>query len=454
MGDDQFRAGVRLHLSRHMYGNADTDQFFEALADAAHDPRIVAAMRSFVDQQGVPLVTLTRAGDGWRATQSPYAFLGQTPAQTRWLVPLCLRVGENKRCTLLDGPSGALKAMGDGVLIPNAGGDGYYRFELPTRDWDRLIGAVASLPAGEALAVDDSLWASFRAGRAPPSQLVAEARSMLGNPHSDASLSPGDRFAGLRLRGLIEGSALANYRRLVLSLYAPRLTDVGFDPRAGAYASEAPDHQKFRQHLVRLLASEANDAQVQGKLASAATAYLAGDHDALDQGFMAPAFAALVRGGGVEVAKTVAQAALSSEDPVFRGAALGGIAASRRPDVAEWALALADGRLRPVERLSLFSSLATTAETRDVAADWILANYKRLATGGFGIFVATRLPGSLGAQCSAARADEIDRTLGPEVRALGVGVLDYERTVEAIRHCSDLKAAREMELADALAAAG
>jgi aminopeptidase N len=452
MGDEAFRSGVRLHLSRHMYGNADTDQFFAALADAAHDPRIVAAMKSFVDQQGVPLVTLTRSADGFLARQSPYVFLGQTPAPTHWLVPLCLRAGGERRCVLLGDAATDITAPADAVVIPNAGGTGYYRFELPAADWARLISALPSLPAGEALAADDSLWASFRAGRAPPADLIAEARAMLRNPDAAASLAPGQKFAGLRVRGLIEGSALADYRRLMRGLYAPKLAEVGFDPAAGVYAAEDPDRQKFRQDLVRLVAAEADDPATKVALASAASAYLAGNKRALDQGFMTPAFAAQVQAGGVPAAQAVLDEALASEDPVFRNAAISGVAASGRLDVARWLLSFSDPRQRPIERLRELGGLATTAETRDLAADWMLGAYDQLASGAFGIFVSTRLPSILADQCSAARADQIDQTLGPKVRALGAGTLDFRRTVEAIRHCGDLKAARDAWLARALRA--
>src|ERR1700742_1483801 len=71
MGDEKFRDGVRLHLDRHAYGNATTGDFFAALADTAHDPRILAAMKSFVDQQGVPLVTVRRGAGGLVLSQSP-----------------------------------------------------------------------------------------------------------------------------------------------------------------------------------------------------------------------------------------------------------------------------------------------------------------------------------------------------------------------------------------------
>jgi len=76
------------------------------------------------------------------------------------------------------GPSMELALGGKGPLIPNAGGTGYYRFELPQRDWDALIRKSDRLPGGEAQALVDSLVASFQAGRASAGQITELARRM------------------------------------------------------------------------------------------------------------------------------------------------------------------------------------------------------------------------------------------------------------------------------------
>ena len=65
LGDERFRDGVRLHLSRHPYGSATSEDFFTALADSAKDPRVLQAMQGFVNQQGVPVVDLVRKGTGY-----------------------------------------------------------------------------------------------------------------------------------------------------------------------------------------------------------------------------------------------------------------------------------------------------------------------------------------------------------------------------------------------------
>ena len=139
---------------------------------------------------------------------------------------------------------------------------------------------------------------------------------------------------------------------------------------------------------------------------------------------------------------------------MFRNAALRSIGGTGRQDVAAWILSFNDPRLRPLERLGMLFGLVTTAETKDAAGEWVIANYDRLASGSNGIFVSSRLPGALGAQCSVERAAQISASLGPKVRALGRGVLEFDRTVESVRHCGDLKAAKQAELAAALKAGG
>lgn len=93
LGDDKFRGGVRAYMARHRNGNATSDQFFAALAEAAGDPRLVGAMRGFVDQQGVPLLTFARKDRGYVVSQSRYAALGTVAGPERWSVPLCARRG-------------------------------------------------------------------------------------------------------------------------------------------------------------------------------------------------------------------------------------------------------------------------------------------------------------------------------------------------------------------------
>ncbi len=451
LGDDKFKQGVRLHLRRHAYSNATSEQFFQSIADAAQDPKVLGAFKSFVDQQGVPVVTIRRDGSKLLATQARYAFLGSNPPDERWTIPLCVRVAAAKSCTLLDQNSATLDAGGAGPIMPNVGGTGYYRFDLSPDDWKALIATSAQLPAGEALATTDSLWASFRAGKAPASWLIDEARAMAANPSAAASVDPGSKLAGLHTVGLIGPQSEAAYRSLMESLYGSRLSQIGFDPAFGAHSSDTPDQQRLRQRLVGSLAFEAHDPSVRAKLRAAGEAYLAGNDKALDPAFLGSALVVVSEDGGMAAAKTLVEKGLSSEDGDIRGSELGAAAAGGHADVAAYLLGLKDKRLRSFDRLQIIGELIGNPETRAATTDWIFANYDKLSSGN-GIFIASRLPGMFNSQCSTEAADRIEKKLGPSVMKMNTGVLEYRRMLERVRDCAVLKQAKSAEIAAALAA--
>jgi aminopeptidase N len=454
LGDEKFKAGVRLHLKRHAYGNATSEQFFQSLADGAKDPRVLTAMKSFVDQQGVPVVDIARKGGQLVATQSRYAFLGSTPKPEQWTIPFCLRVDTTKSCTLLDKPVTTIATTRTGVIMPNVGGTGYYRFNLEPKDWQALIGTFAAIDPAEGLAADDSLWAAFRAGKVPAAWLITAAKNLAANPDAGLSVDGASRLSGLKLRGLIAPESDAAYRRLMATTYAPHLAAIGFNPSAGAHKGDSPGKQQLRQGLVGYVVREGHDAALTATLQAAAEKYLAGDKQALDQAYLATALSVTVAKGGVPAARKLVETGLASEDPVLRSAALGAAAASGRTDVADYLLGLTDTRLRAYDKLMLIQTLATTEGTVEHAGEWILAHYDSLLASGNGVFITSRLPQALIFQCGADRADRIETILGPKIKAAGAGLLDFERTVESIRHCGDLKAAKGAEIAAALANGG
>ena len=232
---------------------------------------------------------------------------------------------------------------------------------------------------------------------------------------------------------------------------AKRLAAVGFDPKFGVYAKEDPGKQQLRQQLVELLALEAHDDALRAKLKSAADKWLGGDKQALDPGFRATALTVLADDGGLPAAKMLVEKALSSEDPTVREAALGAAATTGRPEVANYLLGLNDKRMRSFDQLGLIFGLAQTAGTRDMTGDWIFRNYAKLAEGN-GIFISSRLPAALSAQCGVDQANRIESVLGPAVKKADVGLLSFQRTVESVRNCGILKQAKAAEIAAALTA--
>ena len=252
-------------------------------------------------------------------------------------------------------------------------------------------------------------------------------------------------FAPLRRSGVLDQEATAHYRRWIGDLARKDFAALGFDPAAGAYTGGEPADLQRRESAVADLAF-ARDPAVEATLDKAATAYLAGDSAALDPAFMSLALDAYVRKGGLTAAKTLADAALKSEDPVFRPAALGAIAGSGDAAVARWVLdGFTDKRLRATERLYAVLGVAGTTETRELGYDWLSAHLKDLMAGSSGLFFAQAAPSALGGFCSDDRADEIAERFRP-LFANTPGALELERTIEKVRNCAALKGARGAEI--------
>ncbi|TGX56146.1 M1 family peptidase [Sphingomonas gei] len=445
LGEEKFRDGVRLHMRRYHHGNATTDQFFDSLASAAHDPRVLESLRSFVDQQGMPVVTLKHDGGGLIASQSRYASFGSNVPPEQWIVPVCVRRVAVRSCTLLDKPGGAIEAKGDGVIVPNAGGWGYYRFDMDPADWSALIAAAPTLPEGEALAVTDSLWASFYAGKAKLPQLAALARSMAAHPASNAALDNGKRWRELQRRGLISEAALPAYRRLIVDIYGPKLEQLGFDPAADAYAADTLDRRKLRSDLVELVAGAGGDALTRGKLITAADAYLAGDAKALDSEFAQLALSLDVKDKGVPLARTLADKGLA--DPALRQLAFEAIGGSGNAEVARWFLGeFKDPRLSQAERLHVATRFLGSPRTRDAGADTLLGSFGTSKVGG-GIFSA-RAGQMFNVLCTNSAADAVDAKLRPQLA--NTSTLGLDRALEAIRNCARFKDAKAGEVSAAV----
>ncbi|MFA7603595.1 MAG: M1 family metallopeptidase [Novosphingobium sp.] len=446
MGDEAFRAGVHRYMAAHRYGNATSTQFFAAVAEAAHDPRIVPAMQSFVDQQGVPLLTFRRNAAGWTVGQSRYALLGTTPPATRWSVPMCLRRGETRTCSLLTGDSAEVALAGTGPLVPNAGGTGYYRFELPEADWNALIADADKLTGGEAQATADSLLASLLAGRTGAVKLAALAEKLVHHPDSYAGDAATDALGSLVGTGLLDDAGRRGWRRFVERLYRPLLARHGFDPRAGAYAAEPAERAQRRVQIVARMARDGRSKPLRRKLTVATRAFLAGDAQALDSAWLPLGLAIHLAEGRLPAARALVDKALASEDPSFRPVALGAVADSGSKEVAAWLLdELDDPRLRPSEKRDLLRGVILTAATREVGYAWLRAHLDELTSGAGGIFFAARLPALLSRFCSVERAETFARDLRPRF-AGRPGALELERTIERVRNCGILRDRRGDEI--------
>ena len=450
MGEPHFRDGVRRYIAAHRHGTATSDDFFSALSQAADDPQLVPALRSFVEQQGVPLLVFRREGDRYRVSQTRYAPLGVSAPPTRWIMPVCVRHGAKRVCKMLDGPSTSFELADDDLFVPNAWGAGYYRFELSPRQWNSLILGARGLAAGEALSVADSLYASVLAGRGTVQELARLSETLSTHPESRGAFAADAVMSKLVRMGLVDTEGRNGWTRFRQRLYRPLLKRYGFDPRAGAYAGEAPERMAWREAMLSSLLGTMRGVPLRAKLQDAAAKYLAGDRAALDEAWIDHAFDLYIYGGGEAAARLLVERAMASEDPVFRPAALVAAARSSRPAVATWLLELDDPRLRESERLDILDGVMARSVTRKLGYDWIKARLDTLLGESNGPFYAARIATALGQFCSVERSEQITQ----DFRARFAGksaALQLERSIEQVRNCGVLLDQRGSQISEGFA---
>jgi aminopeptidase N len=451
LGPDRFRAGVRYHLNRFRYANANADDFFVSMAKGSGDAGIVPVFRSFVGQTGVPVISIRPTDGGWKIAQARYRPIGVAAvAPQTWNVPVCARQGDVKSCTLLTAADGTLTLKGSGPAIPNAGGAGYWRYSLDDAGWQALLAGAATLPAREAMAAADSLWADFNAGNAGFARVVAGARILAGHRERSATLLLPAAIGGVERLGL-SPAAEAGLRRLAADLSLPRLRSLGaLDLTAGAYAKEESGQGQLRQSLVSYAALVARDAAIRRQLADAATASIGGDPRALDPGYRALALAVAVQDRGVPFMDRLRTALVASSDPLFRQHALRALGSADTPAAVARALALRDdATLQSNERLAILRRLPQSPVGRDAVFAWMGRDFDRVVAA-IPAFGRPRLPLMFAGYCSADRAAAVDALFRPKLAVLGGGELELGQTLDAIRQCVALKAARGAEIEAAL----
>jgi aminopeptidase N len=357
----KFRPALGRYIARFADGEAASEDFYTAISSVTGEPEIGAVFRSFVSQQGVPLVEAEMScGKGapkLTLSQSRYRPLGSTiEPGNQWTIPVCVawQDGANRgeTCTMLSTPQSVTEvrgAMCPSVIVPNADGAGYYRFGLKPAAWHALVEAYGRLNVPEALVSLDSAEAAFNAGAMPGETYRAMLRAAL--MHQDTAVLGLGLRAAENLLGQLDGDAAASLRAEVSAALAER------DP-AGA-ASETAD----RILAFRGLVLEEPDARAE--LRSRLAPLLAGT-GGVSSDLYVPALTATFADGGTVAFDQILASRARLDDAVFTQAVADSIGAVTDSALARRAEALMfDGAFGNAASFSMATSLMANPQHRE-----------------------------------------------------------------------------------------
>ncbi|KAL3276182.1 hypothetical protein HHI36_020900 [Cryptolaemus montrouzieri] len=188
IGEEDFRKGMNLYLTRHQYKNTFTEDLWAALQDASQKP-VGEVMSTWTKQMGFPevKVSITKSKDGKGATlhmnQSKFSSDGSVhEGNYLWMIPISVSTSKNPS---KEAASTVLKAKEGELFIPdidpetdwvkvNPGTIGYYRTHYSQDMLERLTPALKNqtLPPLDRLGIIDDMFALVQAGHASTVQIL------------------------------------------------------------------------------------------------------------------------------------------------------------------------------------------------------------------------------------------------------------------------------------------
>ncbi|MCR9078793.1 MAG: M1 family metallopeptidase [Hyphomonadaceae bacterium] len=453
-GADTFRPALGRYVEAYEDGVAGSPEFFDIIGAETGEPDLTRAFRSFVEQNGLPLMTIVPgAASGFEVTQSRYAPLGSAIENDRtWVVPFCWREGhergKSRHCALISEPSQVfIGDPRDGAqahwLLPNADGTGYYRFSLPYEMWQQLGMAFDELSAGEKLSVLDSAGAEFAAGRLDVDtvwRFIDEAVRDDERRVVQAAIRQATKFERL-VAG--DDAAAAGYRAAVLDVFQHRYT--ALDQRG----ADDPEQAIMKSSLEQFLIKSGQDETLRQSLADAAAAYIGLEGVTSERVLNTDEYFNGIATGfqvhGEPFLDRLLEVRTSYDDPVFEQAVAFAIGQNRDPALSDRILALAlSGSLGTRETLAIVQGQMQQGATRDATWAWLKENFDSYLN----IIPRQRkrfTPGLASAMCSLEARDDLVALFETH----GAQVPGHERsltqTVERIELCAALEAAKGAE---------
>ncbi len=459
IGAENFRQGVNAYMRKHARGNATSSDLIAQLAARSDAPQAIdAAFKSFIDQPGVPLVTVALdCGNGKPALQlkqERYLPLGSSAqaAQT-WGIPMTVRYADGgtvrEQKAIFTGAQSRLELKEASAcptwVMPNAHGNGYYRFALAPELQASLDKAFAQLDEREQRVYVDSVVSSYGAGRLTPSQLLAALPQFAGGKVRQTVIAGSGSLEWMQEYLLQDEAARAAFRRDAAALYRPRLDALGLSPRDG----EADDARLLRNSLIELMAFDFEDDAVRKALDAQGRKVLGLDgdgalaSDAIPQEARGPALAVAVQQGGKPAFDAAEKHLRTARDPTLRNqliAALGGV---DDPALAERARALVfeEGLLRRNEIFGAVGGQLDEPALRPAVRVWIDRHFTELEAKLAPAGAALVNLYSAG-MCSEAEAADLQSKFGGRMAKIEGGPLELKQQVEGVRLCDAQRKAR------------
>jgi puromycin-sensitive aminopeptidase len=446
LGPEVFRQGVRDYLRTHAYGNANTRDLWAALGRAAGQS-LDDMMQGWIFTPGFPLVEVRREGAELVLSQRRFTYLPEPPpfvravgsGESRWQIPVRLRVDGQVQALRLDGPETRVPVPPAArTVLVNEGGHGFYRVRYAP---DLLGALLAELPGGlqpiERFNLVSDAWATTLAGLTR----AAEYLDLLTHFHGERDRNVWTAILNSlhALNRVIRDADRPGLEAYTRALLAPAAAELGWAPRAG----EDELTRQLRGDLLRALGTLGNDRGVQAQAVERYAAALV-DPTTVDPSVLAALIAVLAHTGDERRYAEFLERFRAARTPQEEQRYLYALAGFQPRDLVEETLGrTVDGEIRTQDGPFVLRALLMSVHARDAAWTFVKAQWdrlerrfpkhglRRMCEGIVGL-ATPELEADVHAFFAARRVDFGGKTLEQYLEHLRVAVVLGEREAAAL----------------------
>lgn len=454
LGENRFRDAVSSHIKRFEDKTSTSQDFLKSLAKFS-DSSLVTSAETFLNQTGVPHVKVSYSCDqkGFKVKieQSRYVPIGSKAlAKGLWDIPMCISYDASgtmkKHCFTLDNQVTKIDidaAQCPNFVMPNAQGQGYYRFSLNLEAWKNLLAAKPGLIGeGDRLAIADSLVAELYAGGVDFAFVIEGLRGLIDQ--NSAVLT--SYFMNL-IKEANNFWVDEKNRFQVLAYAHDALREIYHGLEETSDLSD--DQILLKKELASFLAHVVKDKEIRLDLSVLGSAYLhhvsqEGDHEsslleANDENLLNDAVAISLQFQDDPFLINLAEGLSEMTDTVKRGHLLYGLAKSREGDTANYIRSLVfNDNLRRMEQLRLFYDHLENPGNQPTTWEFLKSNISKLKKTLSKQQLAN-LPYLAQGLCDKGAAQEVNQFFAPFIADYQGGPRNLAEVTEQIELCSARK---------------
>jgi aminopeptidase N len=454
-GEDVFRKGVQTYLKAHLYRNAAAEDFWSTAAQVSGKP-VDKVMQSFIEQPGVPLISLAdKQTSGVAISQAAFALssveanLALSSRAHPWTIPVCVKTNGKPECHVIEGADATSPGLPQRAVLPirrnasepflfaNAGDKGYYRTDYAASE---LAGIVANAETGltppERVGLIGDRWALMRAGRGSVGEFLDLALALKQDQNGAVVEDALDRVADVKER-IASDDDRARLNTAIRSEFGPVYAAMGKPEKR-----ESNDRLQIRGTLFQTL-GDANDPGVLAEAEELTNQLFAGQKTGR-LAILDAAITLTVAHGDAAMYEKLLRVAENATDPDLKTDALHTLARFTDPKLVQRTLDYgASGKVRNQDSWALFALLLQRRETREQAWEYVQEHWETIVAQGT-VNSGERIVEATGAFCSVKQRDEVQSFFAAHPVESAERTL--KKAVDSINDCIQVRATEEPKL--------